>query len=347
MKQQTAPKIVDVARIAGVSTATVSRALSKPESVAKQTREAVLAAAAETGYRINLAARNLRRRRTGAVVLLVPNLGNPFFSQILAGIESVLSNKGLSTLMVDTTQSGNDPDFILEYFHRSRTDGIISLDGSLPSTLLKANEDSNDAPAIVFGCEWHADEHLPSVRADNEQGAQLAIEHLVSLGHTDIGYINGPEDNVLSQVRRASTRTALQKHGLAINDDWFFAGGFSLQAGADVARQWIELDQRPSAIFCANDEIAFGLISELHQSGISVPEQLSVVGYDDIDIAERYIPALTTVWQPRFELGKAVAELLLEGIEHGGFGDIKPIKTLPVRIIVRQSTAPVSPNQIS
>ena len=104
MKQNSAPKIVDVARVAGVSTATVSRALSKPESVAKSTREAVLAAAAATGYRINVAARNLRSRRTGAVVVLVPNLGNPFFSQILAGIEATLSRKGLSILMVDTMQ---------------------------------------------------------------------------------------------------------------------------------------------------------------------------------------------------------------------------------------------------
>ena len=342
MKQHATPKITDVARVAGVSTATVSRALSKPETVAKQTREAVLAAAAETGYRINLAARNLRRRRTGAVVLLVPNLGNPFFSQILAGIEFVLSKKSLSTLMVDTMQSGTGPDFILDFLHRSRADGVISLDGSLPSALLNTNENSSDAPPIVFGCEWHQVDPFPSVRADNEQGAQLAIEHLTLLGHTKIGYINGPENNVLSRVRKSSTIEALKAHGVPVRDEWFFAGNFALEAGAKVARKWLELEDKPSAIFCANDEIAFGLISELHHSGINIPDKLSVVGYDDIDIAERYIPALTTVWQPRFELGQSVADLLLEAIEHDGFGNSMPIKTLPVKLVVRQSTAPVS-----
>ena len=338
MKQQDAPKIVDVARLAGVSTATVSRALSKPETVAEQTREAVLAAAAETGYRINLAARNLRRQRTGAVVLLVPNLGNPFFSQILAGIESVLSNNGLSILMVDTMQSAARPDFILDYLHRSRADGVISLDGSLPSSLLKTGMQSTDRPPMVFGCEWLIEGCYPSVRADNEQGTRLAIEHLVSLGHTKIGYINGPEENVLSKVRKSSTRSALTDLGLEPRDNWLFPGDFTLEAGASVARQWLKMDDRPSAIFCANDEIAFGLISELHKSSVSVPDQLSVVGYDDIDIAERFIPALTTVWQPRFELGRAVAEMLLEGVENRGFGDSTPLKTLPVKLTVRQST---------
>ncbi|MEP4294262.1 MAG: LacI family DNA-binding transcriptional regulator [Rhizobiaceae bacterium] len=340
MRQQGAPKITDVARVAGVSTATVSRALSKPETVAKQTREAVLAAAAETGYRINLAARNLLRRRTGAVVLLVPNLCNPFFSQILAGIESVLTSQGLSILMVDTMQSGTRPDFILDFLHHSRADGIISLDGSLPSVLLNSSQNSNENLPFVFGCEWHPQETFPSVRANNQQGARLAIEHLVSLGHRHIGYINGPAENVLSQVRKNSTQEALAEHGMPVRNEWFFDGDFTLEAGAKVAREWIDLEDRPSAIFCANDEIACGLISELHQAGINVPDQLSVVGYDDIDIAERYIPALTTVWQPRFDLGQAVANLLLEGIENDGFGETVPIEILPVKLTIRQSTAP-------
>ncbi|NKB52529.1 MAG: LacI family DNA-binding transcriptional regulator [Rhizobiaceae bacterium] len=339
MEQEAAPKITDVARVAGVSTATVSRALSKPETVAKQTREAVLAAAAETGYRINLAARNLRRRSTGAIVLLVPNLGNPFFSQILAGIESTLSSRGLSTLMVDTKHSGSGDEFILDYLHHSRADGIISLDGSLPPSILNSPGMAAENLPIVFGCEWLQNGHYPSVRANNEQGALLAIEHLASLGHSNIGYINGPDENVLSQVRKASTKRALKDRGVPVREDWFFAGDFTLESGASVARKWMKMEDRPSAIFCANDEIAFGLISELHQSGIRVPDQLSVIGYDDIDIAKRYIPALTTIWQPRFELGQTVAELLLKGVTDGGFGDTIQVKTLPVRLIIRQSTS--------
>ena len=340
MKQNSAPKIVDVARVAGVSTATVSRALSKPESVAKSTREAVLTAAAQTGYRINVAARNLRSRRTGAVVVLVPNLGNSFFSKILAGIEATLSRKGLSILMVDTMQSGTRSDFIREYLHPSRADGVIVLDGSLPKDLLPlGGENSNQVP-LVFACEWHPEGNFPSVRADNGQGATLAIEHLVKLGHEKIGYINGPEANVLSHYRLNATRDALVNLGKPVNDDWFLEGDFTLQSGVLAARKWLDMEDRPTALLCANDETAIGLISELHQSGIPVPEQLSVVGFDDVDIAQHYIPALTTIWQPRFELGTAVAQMLVDGISQGSLDPDEPVLTLPVKLKVRKSTAP-------
>ena len=339
MKQNSAPKIVDVARVAGVSTATVSRALSKPESVAKSTREAVLAAAEQTGYRINIAARNLRSRRTGAVVVLVPNLGNPFFSQILAGIEVTLSRKGLSILMVDTMQSGTRSDFIREYLHPSRADGVIVLDGSLPKDLLSTSGDSSKQVPLVFACEWHPEENFPSVRADNAQGARLAIEHLVELGHQKIGYINGPEANVLSKFRLNASKDALERLGRPVNNGWFLEGDFTLQSGVLAARKWLDMDDRPTALLCANDETAIGLISELHQCGVNVPAQLSVVGFDDVDIAQHYIPALTTVWQPRFELGTAVAQMLVDGIAQGGLNPDKPVTTLPVKLKVRASTA--------
>ncbi|MEP0940468.1 MAG: LacI family DNA-binding transcriptional regulator [Rhizobiaceae bacterium] len=340
MEQENAPKIVDVARVAGVSTATVSRALSKPETVAKSTREAVLAAAAQTGYRINVAARNLRRRRTGAVVVLVPNLGNPFFSQILAGIEATLSKKGLSILMVDTMQSGTRPDFIQEYLHHTRADGVIVLDGSLPSDLLQSSRQSSNRVPLAFGCEWHPDEDYPSVRADNEQGARLAIEHLVELGHEKIGYINGPHANVLSKHRLAATKAALAAAEKPINEEWFFEGDFTMQAGVRAARRWLDMKERPTGLFCANDETAIGLISELHQCGINVPDQLSIVGFDDVDIAQHYIPTLTTIWQPRLELGKRVAQMLVEGINQGGLNPSDPTQILPVKLRVRNSTAP-------
>lgn len=339
MKQDNAPKIVDVAKAAGVSTATVSRALSKPESVAESTRKAVLDAAAKTGYRINVAARNLRRRRTGAVVVLVPNLGNPFFSQILAGIEATLSQRGLSILMVDTMQSGSRPGFIAEYLHHTRADGVIVLDGSLPSELLRSSQQANNPLPLVFACEWHGGGEYPSVRADNEQGARLAIEHLVELGHHKIGYINGPESNILSKCRRDATRAALEACGKPINDDWFLEGNFTLNSGVMAARKWLDMAERPTAMFCANDETAIGLISGLHQSGIRVPHHLSVVGFDDVDIAQHYIPALTTIWQPRIALGETVASMLVDQINQAEPTVTAPLKVLPVKLRVRKSTA--------
>jgi DNA-binding LacI/PurR family transcriptional regulator len=136
--QKRAPRITDVAKLAGVSTATVSRALSKPDTVAESTRNAVLAAARESGYRVNLSARNLRRQRTGAIVVMVPDLGNPFFSRILSGIEEGLSKADLNMLVVDTRQAHLKPQLVLNYLHATRADGIIALDGSLPDSVLSA-----------------------------------------------------------------------------------------------------------------------------------------------------------------------------------------------------------------
>lgn len=340
MAPNNAPKIKDVARLAGVSTATVSRALSKPETVAPKTREAVLAAAAQSGYRVNLSARNLRSKRAGAIIVLVPNLGNPFFSEILAGIESVTTTKGLSVLMLDTKQSGSNPAFLFSYLQGARADGIISLDGTLPDSLLDTEESTVANLPTVFACEWHHQDRFPSVRADNAQGARLAVEHLIELGHTKIGYVDGPAGNVLSQERQAAMRSALKQAGITPVEDWFLSGDFSLDAGVRAARALLDLPNRPTAMCCANDETAFGLISESHKQGIEVPGHLSVVGFDDIDICRRYIPPLTTIRQPRTSLGTTVAEMLVARFENGEYQQESLRNTLPVELIIRESTAP-------
>jgi len=339
MEEGRTPKIVDVARLAGVSTATVSRTLSKPETVAQKTRDAVLKAAKESGYRVNLSARSLRSRRTGVVGVLVPNLGNTFFSRILAGIESTLARKGLSVLMVDTMHQTTKPEFILDYLNDSRVDGILSLDGSLSPTLLQAGQATAGLLPTVFVCEWHDQGNHPSIRVDNLQGSALAIDHLVALGHTKIGLINGPLDNVLSKARLSGALAAIKKANLKIDDSWQFESDFSLQSGVAAADSLLTLRDRPTALFCANDETAIGLISQLHRRGFYVPKDFSVVGFDDIDIARHYLPALTTIWQPRMELGEIGAQMLIERLENKASHTPQPAKVLPVELIIRETTA--------
>ncbi|MEP3278444.1 MAG: LacI family DNA-binding transcriptional regulator [Stappiaceae bacterium] len=335
---KSAPKIKDVARVAGVSVATVSRTLSKPNTVAEGTRNAVLAAAKETGYRVNLAARNLRRQRAGAVVVLVPNLGNPFFSHILAGIESTLANDDLSVLVVDTQQSKLKSEFFYEYLHIGRADGIISLDGSLSSEKLNTNDGSNSRLPIVFACEWSQFDDCPSVRVNNRRGAGQAIQHLAELGHKHIGFLNGPEGNVLSVARKEGALRGFQTYGLNVVPEWFFEGDFSMDAGVHAANNWLGLSERPTAIFCANDESALGLISTLHQNGVEVPRDVSVIGFDDLEVSEHFIPPLTTISQPRMELGIAAAKLLTQQMEDPFAGDL-PKEVLPVELVIRKSTA--------
>lgn len=336
-------KISDVAREAGVSTATVSRALSRPEAVAEKTRAVVVEAAKRTGYRINLAARNLRQQRTGAVVVLVPNLGNPFFSEIIAGVENILTQRGLNVLVVDTLQHRRQPDNLMDALSPSRADAIICLDGALPRMFGDRLLESGVAP-MLFACEWAPASTLPAIQVDNAQGAALAIRHLAELGHRDIGHVCGPADNVLTTARSDGTRASLASLSLDINEDWFFGGDFNLDAGIRAADWWLSLKRRPTALFCASDELALGLIGALSRQGISVPNDLSVVGFDDIEIARHYVPALTTIAQPRMTIGQESARLALRIMDNANGAaseEVRPI-VLPVNLVVRDSTAEVS-----
>ena len=326
------PRISDVARLAGVSTATVSRALNQPALVAEATRQAVESAAASVGYRINAAAQTLRRGRAGAALVLVPNLGNPFFSEIIAGIETVLADAGLSTLIADTRQVA-DPHAAIEGHIRSgRADGVISLDGEIA-----AIGGGPDAPHLIHACEWDGGAAGSSVVVDNAAGAAAAIRHLADLGHRRIGHVRGPAGNVLTLLRARGVTESLAAAGLPERADWTFDGDFTLASGRRAAAAWFALDDRPTAIFCASDQTALGLMAGLIEGGASVPGDVSVVGFDDIAVASHVVPALTTVRQPRAEIGERAARLLLRRLD-GETGEERVV--LPVTLIPRASTAP-------
>lgn len=330
------PTIQDVARVARVSTATVSRALSYPERVSKETRRLVIDAIERTGYTVNQTARNLRRKQSGAIVVLVPNLGNPFFSRILSGIEATASREGLNVLIADTRQPEVSPRLITEYLFTNRADGLILLDGAIRPDLFPGSPGKR--PPIVYCCEWNEDSDLPSVRFDNRGGAALAVRHLHELGHRRIGHILGPADNVLTKEREAGVRAALCELGLEVRDDWFFEGDYSLASGARAAASWLALDERPTAVTSSSDQMACGFISGLHRAGVKVPDDVSVVGFDDIDIAEQFIPALTTVHQPRSEIGEIAATALIERIRGSENGEPAEVKVLGAELLVRSST---------
>jgi len=336
-----APSVKDVARLAGVSTATVSRVLNKSDSVSKETRDTVLQAAQEVGYRINRAARSLRLQRTGAIAVLIPNVGNPFFSNILAGIESVMTSSDMNVLILDSKGASSRTD-IADYLTSHRADGIICLDGSL---IPDSNNHSTmlNLP-LVFGCEWPAgDGAFSSVRSDNAKGAALAIEHLVSLGHTKIACVRGPAENVLTTERQRAVVDTLRRYDIPVNSAWFFNGDFSLDSGARAAEQWCLLDYRPTAIFCFSDLMAIGAMAKLIANGIKVPDDVSVVGFDDIDIARHYVPALTTIRQQTRELGVKAANALFDRLNdtdaHTSTGPV--VCLLEVDLIERSSTGPV------
>lgn len=335
----------DVARRAGVSAATASRALSKPEIVSAQTREAVMEAVRETGYSVNQAGRNLRRRRTDCIVALIPNLANPFFAHILSGISAELAPAGYSLLVCDTEGNPDAEGLVMRYLDRGRADGIIMLDGLIPSEHLDDARRTHPLPPAVFACEWIEGTDIPRIRIDNELGARMAVEHLVSLGHRRIAYVSGPPLNILTTTRDAGYRRALKSAGLPVEEDLIFPGDFSLSSGAAAAERWLAMLSPPTAVFCASDAMAAGFISALQRAGRSVPADCSVVGFDDIDVAAHTVPALTTIRQPRREIGRKAAATLLALIAAE-----KPVdhdQLLPIELMVRGSTArPNSPDGI-
>lgn len=335
-------KIQDVAKIAGVSTATISRALSNPDLVSEKTRKAVLDAVKATGYHVNRAARNLRTQRANAVLALLPDLGNPFFSQILQGIESVLSPAHFSILVAETGQISGCGEQLVDYFEEGRVDGMILFDGSLDRQTINELSATGQSKKIVCACEWIEGSSFPSVRSANRRGTEAAIRHLYELGHRKIAHVSGPMGNVLTGARRESAIEVMTRFGIPPSNEYLIDGDFTLNSGRDAARKILQMNDQPTAVFCASDQIAFGLIAELTAGGLNVPHDISVVGFDDIDLSEHYIPALTTMRQDRFGLGKRAANMLMSRMNEDSSDSLHEIVVLDVELIQRHSSATVA-----
>ncbi len=329
----------DVARIAGVSTATVSRALSYPGMVSESTRDRVAKAVQASGYRINRTARNLRTQRAHSVLVMLPDLGNPFFSTILEGISRSLSNKGYSMLIASTQQVHATGERLVDYLDDARADGMIILDGGLTADTVRSLQKPPHAQRILFACEWIDDMDFPSVRSENRRGTSTAVRHLHSLGHRKIGHVTGPQDNVLTHARREAFEAEVKSLELPLPPEWIIQGDFTLTAGGLAAKTWLALDDRPTAVFCASDLLAFGFISELSRHNIKVPDDVSVMGFDDIGLAEQFIPPLTTMRQDRLRVGETAANMLLNRLEGNKDESDEHMHVVPVSLIVRDSTA--------
>ena len=326
------PTIVDVATAAGVSTATVSRALSHPDRVSPDTRERVLTAVEGLGYRPNGAARTLRTLRAAKLLVTVPDISNPFFASVIRGAEEAARDAGFGVVLGDTR---HDPEIEDQYgamLLRREVDGLIFLGHRLPGTL-RALAGGEQAP-IVNGCDYHADLGVPSIHVDNEAAGADAIAHLVALGHRAIGVVTGPEVSPLSRDRLAGATRLARERGVELR---VTPGDYSAQSGFDGATQLIA--DGATALFCFSDVMAMGAIEAVRAAGLSCPGDVSVVGFDDLPLAPFFQPALTTIAQPKELIGRKAVELLLD-LLRGEAPDAAPA-ALPHQLVVRRSTAPV------
>lgn len=307
-----AATIEDVAKLAGVSIATVSRAIRMPEKVAESTRKKVMSAVARTGYTANAMARNLRLKRSQMVMVLTPSIADPNFPGILIGLEKVASKRGYGVIIGNTEGNVAQEESYLHFLSTGMVDGLIILTGHLPVAGWEKNP-AGTFPPLVAVTRPIDGPQFDYVGVDDVSAAKMATEYLMSLGHKQIVYVAGPKGDIVSDRREkgyidAVNSVHLEDKCWAVESDGTGEGG-----RAAVERLFIR-DTLPTAFFCYNDDTAIGVISSLKSRGYRVPEDFSVVGFDDIPFANNVTPSLTTMRQPRSQIGELAMETLLDNL---------------------------------
>lgn len=331
--------ISDVAQRADVSTATVSRVLNAPDRVGETTRERVLQAIDELQFVKSATAFNFKIQQTHTVLVLVAHVGSIYYSEVFGGLYKEAEARGYSITLA-TPEKGNVSRQITNHLRSGLVDGIIVLDSH---DLSESDFDSlktlyGGIPPVVGFSEKPGWLRYPHVFIDNRRAAMEATRHLIEAGHKDIGHITGSQLNPAMEERLGGFRAAMREARLEINPDNIFEANFHRDNGRRVARYLARRASMPTAMFCANDEIAMGLISELHIMGIKVPDDMSVVGFDNISVADVYVPALTTISQPREQIGQSTMALLIDILTNSSKNSDQVIE-LDVRLAKRASVA--------
>ena len=308
------PTIYDVARLAGVSTATVSRALNGTGQIAPGTRATIQAAVEQLGYRPNTIARSLVTKSTQTIALLLPDITNPFYAALVSGIQQSALSHGHTMLLCTTESDAEREEHYLRVLRAKQVDGAL-VDGLvLPSDRI-ARFVEDGFPIVCLDRDIDSSS-IPLVQVDNRLGGRLATEHLVGLGHSRIGHVTGARELGISEERLAGYRDALAAAGIEADSQLVEEGRFTEEGGHEAARTLLERNPDLTAIFAANDLSALGVLNAIAETGRRVPEDISVVGFDDLRLAAFTSPPLTTVHQPAVEIAKLATEILI-GLTQG------------------------------
>ena len=310
VQQQKLATIEDVAAMAGVSIATVSRAINEPTKVADATRRRVTDAIARTGYTTNAMARSLRMRRSNMILILAPDVGDPNFSNILVGLETEASKRGYGLLIGNTQNDPSRETDYLRFISSNQADGLILFTGHLPYGLGQNPAEARLPPMVAVN-EPVIGKGVPFVGVDNFEGARVATEHLISQGHRRIAFVGRAPNREIARLREEGYRAALAGAGLAADPRMIINGEGTTESGRAAAELMFVRDVLPTAFFCVNDATAMGVMIALNARRYDVPRQFSIMGFDDISFASFLTPSLTTMKQPRHRMGEAAMELLL------------------------------------
>ena len=334
------PTIADVARAAGVSTATVSRALNHRSDVSTETREHVERVAAQLGYRGRHGHRRRSRRATRHITLLAHAIDNEYVGTICSGITDQLDPRAHQLFLLLTKADERLEAEYVRVARRTGSDGLLVVTPRLSDhDFLEFVSDGMACVLIDFYPETPC---LPCIRATNWQGAREATNYLISLGHRRIGFIAGRRQDHITESREHGYRSALVHGRIPYSPELTAEGDYSWASGFRAGSQLLALDPPPTAIFACSDLMAFGAIEAIHAAGLRVPEDLAVVGFDDPPMAAETYPPLTTIRQPLYEMGRMAAQMVVSLIE--GKDVVSRQIELPTRLVVRQSCRAIDPS---
>lgn len=330
--------IEDVAKLAGVSIATVSRALRSPEKVAESTRKKVTAAIARTGYTANAMAQNLRMQRSKMVLVLASSIADPNFAGILTGLEKAANDRGYGVLIGNTEGTTGLEQNYLRFLSTGMADGLVLLTGHIP-VAGEPKTPLTTLPPIVATERPVNTSEISYVGVDDVAASKMATEYLISLGHRRITFISGGRADIRSDLRHEGYCQGLKESPEALRD-WRVEGDGTSESGRAAVERLFIKDDLPTAFYCFNDNTAIGVISALQLRGYRVPEDFSVLGFDDIPFASNFSPALTTIRQPRHHIGEKAMNILLDRLANRSLETRSQL--LHGDLIVRESCAGVA-----
>ncbi|HFG1911260.1 TPA: substrate-binding domain-containing protein [Vibrio cholerae] len=305
----------DIARLAGVSTSTVSHVINKSRFVSDEIAERVNNAAQQLNYAPSALARSLKMNRTKTIGMLVTTSTNPFFGEVVKGVERSCYHQGYNLILCNTEGDNQRMKASINTLLQKRVDGLLLMCSTLEGERLDVFDRYPDIPIVVM--DWGPILFASDKIQDNSlQGGYMAAKHLIECGHKEIGCITGPLIRHQAQMRYEGYKRALAEARIAINPDWIVESDFECEGGYQAFEKLYERGKLPSALFVSNDMMAIGVIQAASQRGLRVPDDLSLIGYDDVHIAKFMTPALTTIHQPKYRLGKAAVDTLLYRLEN-------------------------------
>lgn len=329
------PTIIDLAKYAGVSKSTVSRALSENrQGIREKTLRSVLKAVEDLGYERNIIASSMRTDRTYVILLAIPDITNPYWSEVARGVQDVMDNQNYAVVFANSDWDDSRERRYIKMSHRNRFDGILINPVQLhDQDLWKAQ-----IPTVLLG-ETKEYPHFDVVGSDSYGASMLALTHLLSLGHRRIGVILGRRHRQSPDPRREAYHDALRSAGLPFDEQLIVLSSFTQNGGFEAMQRLLDSKDPPTTVFCANDLIAIGALQAAHEQGYRVPQDISVIGLDDIYAAITTTPPLTTVAKPKYEIGRQAAQYLLERINRRAPEAPRRL-SLAGRLVVRSTTGP-------